>query len=388
MIRARIGLPVALLGCAGCAHLFGPQPATGWLELLRVHWGPAGGEHFGSALCDIGDWSGDGRSDYAIGAPAEVQIVSGATGGTLRRLEAPPGASGFGGALCAHPDLDGDGRTDLAVGVLGRFPEEAWAVEIRSSKDDRVLRTLHPPGNGRALAFLPSPKDPSDSLLLAASLVTPKNGDSSANVVAFRCGDGTIAYRFEDPEKRLAPDVARCGDVDGDGFPDFAVPGSRRSVFVVSGKSGQLVRVLQSSIQGRVLPTDDALDLDRDGTPDVALAEIVQDTMTLDGGVEILSGRDGRRLWSTRCPAADGTFLRVGGRTALAVVGPGSFALFDLLADLPVCRLKMSTSDCPNLTWIGDVNGDGKDDLAVTDERAHGFVGIVSRRTLEEMLRG
>ena len=387
MTRSRAWLAIAVLVSAACAQILGKQPGTGTLEILRDQWGADNETNLGTAICDVGDWTGDGRSEYAIGARDEVRIVSGAKGGTLRRIAAPPGASGFGRALCSYPDLDADGRRDLAVGVLGRWPDATWEIEILSSKDGRVLRTLRADGTGAALAFLPDPRDPSDSLLLAAGRKASANGDPSAGVVAFRCRDGTIAYRFDDPEMHLAPDVARCGDVDGDGFPDFAVPGSNRSVFVVSGRSGRLVRTFQASIQGRILPTDDALDLDGDGTPDVALAEFVHEPMVTDGGVEILSGRDGRNLWSARCPAGGGAFLRVGETTALAVAVPGRLLLFDLPSETPSYRLFVTTTGRPNLTWIGDLDGDGRDELGITDDFAAGFVGIVSRRTLEELLR-
>jgi len=389
MIRSRVGLSIALLGAAGCAQLFGKQPATSLLEVFRTHEGYGGDENFGAALCDVGDWTGDGRPEYAIGSHDEVRIISGAKGGTLRRIAAPPGTSGFGGAFCSFPDLDADGKCDLAVGVLGRWPDATWDIQVLSSKDSRVLRTFHAEGVGTALVLLPDPLDPFDSLLLAACRKTSANGEPAFGVLAFRCRDAKLAYRFDDPELHLAADVARCGDVDGDGFPDFAVPGPNRSVFVVSGRSGQLVRTFQASIQGRILPTDDALDLDGDGTPDVALAEVEHDTMAPEGGVEILSGRDGRHLWSTRCLVGGGAFFRVGCKMALAVAVPGRLLLFDLPAETPSYRLGMplSTGNPPNLTWIGDLDGDGRDELGINDGSAHGLVVIVAGRTLEELLR-
>ena len=51
--------------------LEGPEP-TGTLVFARMHEAEREGESLGAAI-GVGDWDGDGRADYAIGAPSAGQ---------------------------------------------------------------------------------------------------------------------------------------------------------------------------------------------------------------------------------------------------------------------------------------------------------------------------
>lgn len=83
---------------------------------------------FGSSLCGLGDQNGDGRAEFAIGAPTynggqgRVYVYDGATRNLLWFVEGNVN-SGFGHAIANAGDQDGDGRGDLAVGapVHARF---------------------------------------------------------------------------------------------------------------------------------------------------------------------------------------------------------------------------------------------------------------------------
>lgn len=83
---------------------------------------------FGSSLCGLGDQNGDGRAEFAIGAPTynggqgRVYVYDGATRNLLWFVEGNMN-SGFGSAIANAGDQDGDGRCDLAVGapVHARF---------------------------------------------------------------------------------------------------------------------------------------------------------------------------------------------------------------------------------------------------------------------------
>jgi len=109
-------------------------------SVLRWHSSTDAG--YGSSLAGIGDFDGDGRSDYAVGAPqanagsGRVIVYSGITGGVLAMIDGAAG-SNFGAALAPIGDLDGDGRADFAVGapmqssggqILGRVSIHAWSI--------------------------------------------------------------------------------------------------------------------------------------------------------------------------------------------------------------------------------------------------------------------
>jgi len=126
---------------AGAVHLlFGSVTglmATGSQFLTQNTAGVAGsprnGDQFGFALA-AGDFNGDGRDDFAIGAPGDegvgtVTMVFGLdlVGFAFDLLtenndgSAPSGAAGdqFGFALSAG-DYNGDGRDDLTIGIPGK----------------------------------------------------------------------------------------------------------------------------------------------------------------------------------------------------------------------------------------------------------------------------
>uniref|UniRef100_A0A674ITI9 VWFA domain-containing protein n=1 Tax=Terrapene triunguis TaxID=2587831 RepID=A0A674ITI9_9SAUR len=89
--------------------------------------------HFGASMSEIGDISGDGRRDVAIGAPMEndnrgaLYIFHGEKGGLnpqyRQRIEGsqfPSRLHYFGRAVSGGTDLTGDGLPDIAVGAQGQ----------------------------------------------------------------------------------------------------------------------------------------------------------------------------------------------------------------------------------------------------------------------------
>ncbi|MBL8722980.1 MAG: FG-GAP repeat protein [Planctomycetes bacterium] len=75
-------------------------------------------------LAGIGDWNGDGRRDFAVGVPTanllrgQVFVYSTNPLQLLTILDGEP-LSQFGAALAGLGDVDGDGRDDFAVGAPG-----------------------------------------------------------------------------------------------------------------------------------------------------------------------------------------------------------------------------------------------------------------------------
>jgi len=78
---------------------------------------------FGASLLDLGDINGDGKSDFAIGAPFEitntgaVYVVSGNAGEVLYRVQGSKPEAFFGSSLAALGDTNGDGLADFAAGA-------------------------------------------------------------------------------------------------------------------------------------------------------------------------------------------------------------------------------------------------------------------------------
>jgi len=93
---------------------------------LRIarHDGAASGDRFGWSLATGGDLDGDGVSELWSGAPGanafsgELRVLSGLTGATLRVHNGNPAlAERFGWSVARMPDQNGDGKTEYAAGA-------------------------------------------------------------------------------------------------------------------------------------------------------------------------------------------------------------------------------------------------------------------------------
>ncbi len=111
------------LAAAGSARLYSGADGA----FLGAWFGVNADERYGTALCAIGDRDGDGRADFAVGAPGSVscqtglncgrvELRSGATGGLFLGIDGGPEVS-LGGSLTALGDVDADGFCDLLVGA-------------------------------------------------------------------------------------------------------------------------------------------------------------------------------------------------------------------------------------------------------------------------------
>ncbi|HYV86171.1 MAG TPA: MopE-related protein [Patescibacteria group bacterium] len=154
----------------------------------------------GTAMAAIGDVTGDGVADIAIGAPQNgsgggfITVYSGSTGAVIRTITSTFPASGFSGlglSLDGGADLTGDGVPDIV----------SW---------ERV----------------PNP-----------------DGTSAGKIEIYSGSDGALARRCADPQAELNEGVfgpRLVGDLSGDGIPDV-VTGSGSRDTAVGIDSGEIV---------------------------------------------------------------------------------------------------------------------------------------------------
>src|SRR5262249_23604051 len=133
---------------AGAVYLI--SGATG--RRLWVSRGATADARFGASAAVLGDLSGGGLPDLAVGAPGthefdltdagSVAILSLADGSQLHHYRNTVPGERLGTAVAAIGDLDGDGRPDLAAGAPladSQGGQDAGIVLLLSAADGRIL---------------------------------------------------------------------------------------------------------------------------------------------------------------------------------------------------------------------------------------------------------
>lgn len=312
-------------------------------------------------------------------------------------------------------DIDGDGIDDLLIGAPGFDPDGTRYPDIVTASA----------GAAYIVYGEPDAWPPSANL---RDLNT--GGDIGGEINGFRLdgiGTGQAAAGSVSYGDQAGATVAAAGDVNGDGFADFLVGAPTASyasyeggeVYLLFGKAGGWpttqdlvdldgtdgvnIRGISQQYVGSDVAS--AGDINGDGFDDVIVT--ARDTNAAyvvfghegpwSGVVDInaLDGTDGFRLQgaSAVSDAGDingddiGDVIVTAGTTSYVVYGhqtpwQASYVLADVAG----------TTKVPgSLTVIGDINGDGLDDLAASDPGAsqHGITGagatyvIFGRETLE-----
>lgn len=271
---------------AGVARVF--SGASG-APLVSVLLG-APGELFGHSVCGIGDVDGDGVPDLAVGAPQDgtagvnagrVRVVSGADGSTV--LRTIQGASGekLGTSLASLGDVTGDGRPELAIGASNGGAGQRGQAYVHDLATGTRLYAVAPLSSGVdfGLYYIASAGELDGDGFPDLYVGDFLDRNESGRAYFFSGVDGTL-IRILSGGTGDGFGVGRTiGDVDGDGLAE-CVLGSYRNddgggnagrMDVFSGADGSRLRSVTSTTRSEGFGFDahGLGDIDGDGWPEL-----------------------------------------------------------------------------------------------------------------------
>jgi hypothetical protein len=364
---------------------------------------------------DSGDWNGDGKADLAVVNQCQtgsncnglVTVLLGNGDGTF---QVPPSydSGGYNADSVAAGDLNGDGKLDLVVANLCRSNNcnggNSGSVSVLLGNGDGTFQPAHEyatRGFGASSVAIADLNADGNADVVVANQCSTSDCKSGGSVsVLLGKGNGKLRAAQSYPSGANTSLSVAIADFDKDGKLDLAVANQCQdsscqngAVSVLLGNGDGTFRAGQIYASAGYYTDSVAVgEFNGDGNPDLVLASQCQDSTCQQGGVRVLLGN------------GDGTFQAAqsyssGGAQA------DSVAITDLdgdgIADLVVSNLCQS-GDCsagvvssllgkgkgtfrPAHTYgsggqstysvvAGDFNGDGNEDVVVTNSDGTGVL--------------
>jgi hypothetical protein len=336
------GVPDLLVGAPFAAHAEGVGAVfihrgstSGFAD--SPTWTLTGGDNFGAQVVGVGDVDGDGRADFAVTATngdgseaslsGTVTVFRGGTGGqVLRVLGGEQALDKFGASVTGGCDLDGDGHPDLVIGATGHSPGP-----------DRYL------GGAYYVYF------------------GPELADATRRKIPATLRAGILGF------------ASACGDVNADGIDDLVV-----SAIWTHGVIWHASKVLAFHGKPGFAPDADLADLTVDSTAShFGDALAVLGDLDGDGFREIAIGVPA--FYAIPAPSAANPMTSLKGRVFLVRGGTGTRTV-NLSpppgTPIPALLTTLTGQDYlerfgSSVVSLGDVDGDGKPDLAVGAPHGH-----------------
>ena len=354
-----IGEPLAAAGgtARGKVYVYGVSGAA----IYAV----AGGEdnaHFGSAVAGPGDVNGDGKTDFLVGEPlandtgtdrGKAYVMSGATGNAFLTITGAEDGARLGSAVAAAGDVNRDGSPDFIVGepFADNGGSDRGKAYVLSGADGSVFYTLAGSESGSTFGAAVAGggdfnKDGKSDFIVGIPLSDSAGSDRGAatrftsGYTTLPSGAASTQYSITGAEvgAKLGSSIAHLGDVNGDGRDDFLVAepkagNDQGAVYVYSGASGAVLYTLTGGAEAGAQFGYSAAglgDVSGDGMNDIIAGEPFANS---EGKVYVYHGSNGTLKYTLTGTESGGQF-----GTSVAIVG--------------------------------DLNGDGKDDFAVSEPAA------------------
>ncbi len=287
-----------------------------------------------------GDWNQDATPDYLAGVHDNgllgggfAVVRSGVDDSILATL--PSTAL----QVCGGMDVNGDGRPDAVVGW--EYGANWWGqADVYSNSGQLLYRLTGDPNANPPLAIANCftrlndiDDDGADDFVMGCYDFSA----SGSNVIVSGRTGATIRICTGQPGDVLCEALANCGDIDGDGYEDFAASSAGnggaavKKVRVFSSRTGQVLHGWDAAPNtGFSYQLGGGVDLDADGVPDVVSGGDEWVSANLRGVLYAWSGRDGS-LIARVVPHVSN--MRIGNWSAALRAGPGDETGLFLVSD-------------------------------------------------------
>ena len=333
---------------------------------------------FGLVISGLKDHNQDGINDFAVleASTNKVYLFSGANGQLLNTFEQVDSQS-YGNNILSLPDINNDGIPEIII------------------SDSRATDVFLNPDSGVIYIYSGNPSQ-NFNLLFDLELFIPAPGSPT--------------------NARFGTGVAVLGDINNNGFPEIAggasrFESSRGLVRVQSANKSSTPWTIENNVNDEAMGYNLLAieDQNNDGIKDLLVAFPSDDIPGNNGKVQLLSGANGSVI-TTLFPPANHYVFGCAMRDVGDVTGDGvpDFAISAVSkfndnfvniriysgADLSIYRNIPNTPffcDNGNFAGIGDINGDGFDEIIVGDSsdiNSDNIVSfkVVSGKTGEELL--
>jgi fibronectin type 3 domain-containing protein len=327
------------------------------------------------------DFNGDGKLDLAIANSADntITILLGNGDGTFRAQ--PPLATGTGSSpqLPMAGDFNGDGKLDLAV---ANFANNTVSIFVGKGDGTFLAPATYAVGTGPT-SLVTGDFNRDGKLDLAVA----NQNDHSVSILL---GNGDATFQAHIDYAAGAPDVAGVGvgDFHRDGKLDLVVANpSANTVSVLVGNGDGTFKAPVAYATGNHPINVGVADLNADGILDLAVANLNDRTVSI-----LLGNADGTFKAQVSYPTTVGaiigpTAVTTGdfngdGRVDLAITNQGNNTVAILIGNGDGtfhAPLESATGNFAAGVAAGDFNGDGRLDLAVS-AFSDGTVSILRQR--------